>query len=406
MASSISRLSPRRILNGLRWRGRRGVRYVRWLAGRPAAGWHLVAEAREVARHHHVSTLRLLREQAVLYFANDITPHSYYAYRLFDPAIPWEEKRRYLPTLLPTWLRIASLLTPDKYRGIYDNKVVFNRFFGSLGFPVAMPYGVYDPVWGSTTDGQPLRTADDLRRWVRTSGVQEFVFKPVEGMRGSSVLVFASRAADDPEVFLTLSGERYDAARLAEVAAKAAADLRAQNPGANTRSFVLEQRIHQHPRLVSLLGQTLCCVRAVTFVGLDGEPRLLSAVFKAQPNPTGVDHMFRGAIACWVDPATGILGRGRTYASVEYTDVLPSGARLAGFELPLWPQVRELALRAAKVFPWARSMGWDISMTESGPFLVEGNERWDPALAQIPAPQGLFAGEFRKLCEALRRGEQ
>ena len=75
----------------------------------------------------------------------------------------------------------------------------------------------------------------------------------------------------------------------------------------------------------------------------------------------------------------------------------------AGFELPHWTAIKDLALRAAAAFPWARSIGWDIGITDRGPVLIEGNERWSPSLIQMPAPGGLMRGELKALCESLRR---
>lgn len=98
----------------------------------------------------------------------------------------------------PFKVRLWSLLAPERYRCLYDNKLVFNRFFGSLGFPLAKVYGVYDPVHGFTTDGRRLRYVSDLRNWLRASGIREFVFKPVEGTQGHNVLVFSGRGAAIP----------------------------------------------------------------------------------------------------------------------------------------------------------------------------------------------------------------
>jgi hypothetical protein len=68
---------------------------------------------------------------------------------------------------------------------------------------------------------------------------------------------------------LTLDGEVYDAERLVASTREDAA-LRAGNPGADTRSYLIERRIRQHPELTALVGQTLCCIRVQTIVTLGG----------------------------------------------------------------------------------------------------------------------------------------
>jgi hypothetical protein len=129
---------------------------------------------------------------------------------------------------------------------------------------------------------------------------------------------------------------------------RARADARAE-------SFLVEERIRPHPDLAELIGPTLCSVRVVTVVALDGCPRIVGSVYKLQPRPVGVDHLMYGALGCWVDPDTGALGPGRNRAGYEYTSVIPGTDRsFVGYRLPCWNQVKEVVLQAAAVFPWAR----------------------------------------------------
>ena len=107
----------------------------------------------------------------------------------------------------------------------------------------------------------------------------------------------------------------------------------------------------------------------------------------------------------WIDPDTGALGPGRTRTHCDYVTTVPGTDRpLVGYRLPLWPQVKALALDAAAAFPWARAIGWDIAIAERGAVLIEGNERWSPSLLQLPAPHGLMDGELEALYRSLRRG--
>ena len=165
---------------------------------------------------------------------------------------------------------------------------------------------------------------------------------------------------------------------------------------------MIEERLQPHPALAELVGPTLCCVRVVTFIGLGGSPKILGTVYKMQPKPLGVDHLSYGAIGSWVDLESGALGPGRSRHEFGYTTVIPGTDRgFVGFKLPHWPDAIDVALRAAGVFPWARSIGWDIAITDRGPVLVEGNAEWSTSLLQIPAPRGLMTGAFKSLCDTL-----
>lgn len=226
-----------------------------------------------------------------------------------------------------------------------------------------------------------------------------------QGAEGHKILVFTGREVNEPNRIVALNGDVYDADRIV-ASTKEDAVLKAGNPGADTRSYLLEQRIRQHPDLVALVGPTLCCVRVLTIVTLEGEPKIVAAVFKLQPDPVGVDHLMHGGVGAWVDPDSGVLGRGRVRDHLADVSTIPgTNISFLGFQLPYWPEVRDLAYRAAAAFPWARAIGWDIAISEQGPVLVEGNERWATSLVQMPAPHGLMTGEFKTLYETLRRRE-
>jgi putative polysaccharide biosynthesis protein len=373
--------------------GQRGSRGARWLG-------KLVRDVRTATTEDGVNLAGIVRDLLLLNLHNQLGVRAYFQYRLFDPAISLRHKRDYLPDSGWATDRLWSLLNPVPYRLPFRNKLVFNRVFGGQGLPVARALGVYDPGVGHTVEGQDLRNADDLRRWLLQAPGEGFAFKALWGIEGYQVLVLARRSSENPGTFLTLSGERYDAEGLVRFAANVGELERKGIP--EPQAYLIEERIRPHPTLAQLVGPTLCCARVVTFIGLDGAPHILGSVYKIQPEPLGVDHLSYGAIGSWVDPDTGRLSQGRSRQNFGFTSVIPGTDRsFVGFELPHWPEIRQLALKAATVFPWARSIGWDIAISDRGPVLIEGNAEWSTSLIQIPAPRGLMTGEFKALCDSL-----
>jgi hypothetical protein len=372
-------------------------RWARWLA-------KLVRDIRTATAEDGVKLTGIARDLLLLNLHNQLGVRAYFQYRLFDPTIPLWKKKNYLPDSGWATQRLWSLLNPVQYRLPFSNKLVFNRVFGGQGLPVARLLGVYDPAVGHTTEGQDLRNAEDLRRWLPQAPAQGFAFKALWGMEGHQVLVLARRSEDNPGTFLTLSGERYDAEGLVRFAGNVRELERRGVP--ETQAYLVEERVRPHPTLAELVGPTLCCVRVITFIGLDGSPHILGAVYKIQPKPLGLDHMTYGSIGSWVDPRSGKLGQGRTRHEFGYATVIPGTDKtFVGFELPQWPEIREVALKAATVVPWARSIGWDIAISDRGPVLIEGNVEWSTSLLQIPAPHGLLTGEFKSLCDTLAAGQ-
>jgi putative polysaccharide biosynthesis protein len=373
------------------WAGRVGQQLVR--------AWH---DSREVASQNGVSRLRMVQDLVILNATRGLGLSPYFQYRLYDPRLSSRDKRRFLPDTPWANARLWDRFNPKQYRCLYANKLIFNRFFGSFGLPTAKILGVFDPDVGRTAEGARLQTAQDLRSWLPTVAQNGFVFKPAEGVKGQSILVFTGLADRDANSFVTLSGDLYDASRLADFA-RDVDGLRRDRPAANVRSFLIEERIRPHPELLRFIGPTLCTTRIQTIVDMKGTAAIIAAVFKLQPKPIGVDQLIHGAVGCWVDVKTGVLLAGRTRDSLEETTLIPgTDTSFRGFQLPDWADACSLALRAASAFPWSRCIGWDIGLSDRGPVLVEGNEEWSPSLIQLPAPYGLMSGEFEQLYRALR----
>jgi len=374
-----------------------GSQGARWLA-------KLASDVRTARSEDGVRLTGIARALLLLNLHNQLGVRAYFQYRLFDPAIPELRKRDYLPDSGWATQRLWALLNPVQYRLPFRNKLVFNRVFGGQGLPVARALGVYDPVVGHTVEGEDLRNAADLRRWLPRAPADGFVFKALWGIEGYHVLVLAARSEDDPATFLNLAGERYDAEKLVRFAG--ATEVLERKGAPEPEAYLIETRIRPHPALAELVGPTLCCVRVVTFIGLGGAPRILGAVYKIQPEPLGVDHLSYGALGSWVDLESGRLSTGRSRHNFGFTSVIPGTDKaFVGFELPHWPEVKAIALKAATVFPWARSIGWDIAISDRGPILIEGNAEWSTSLLQIPAPHGLMTGEFKALCDTLAAGQ-
>jgi hypothetical protein len=375
------------------WVSKIEKRCARHAAGLKAA-WR---DSAAIAREQGVSRLAILVEALTLAGRGRMAVDTYFHYRLFDRGLTPAAKRRYLSEAPKANNRLWSALTPRAYGCLYNNKLIFHRFFAAAGLPLATLFGVFDAQVGRTEDGRSLRTASDLTALLGRRGNDGFVFKPAEGVRGHLTFVFKGAVPDRPGTYETLDGRCFDAAALVAASHMTTA-LEVQAPDAKVSSFLVEERIRPHPELAEHIGPTLCTARVLTIVARDGSPRLVGAVFKVQPRAVGVDHLLYGAVASWIDPEAGTLGPGRTRTHFDYVTVVPGTARpLVGYRLPLWPEVKQLALDAAAAFPFARAIGWDIAISDRGAILIEGNERWSPSLLQLPAPRGLMDGELEAL---------
>ena len=370
-------------------------------AGRYA--WHTWKHARAAARKHKISTFRIVREQVALKRANGLSVEEYYRYGLDAPAVPWEEKMTYLGAdrIRALW----TVFTPERYQHYFKNKFIFKHFFSSMGFPVAKHYGILDPVYGYTVTGEPFKTPADLAAWMSASDVQDPVFKPMESAEGRMVLVMKGRQKGDPSRFVSASGEKYTPERIFAFISDDA-NLREAYPPTEyarpIRTILVEQRLHQHPALKEVAPHTLCCARLVTVTTLDGRVEIVERAMKLTLSDQGMDNVIQGSVAVAIDMESGVLGAGRLKTDpfqCRRTHFPDSSIKFTGFQLPLWEEAKDLAVRAALAFPHAHSVGWDIAFTENGPFLVEGNASW--GAFQRTCRTGLWQGAYRETVERL-----
>src|SRR5918993_755655 len=194
-----------------------------------------------IAREQRTSRVAMLAEAAALAVRGRMAVDTYFSYRLFDPALTAHAKRRYLSEAPKANEQLWATLTPPKYGCLYDNKIIFHRFFTSA-----------------------------------------------EGVRGHLTFIFTGPVPDRPGTYEMLDGQRYDAAALVAASRRTGA-LEVQAPAANVGAFLVEERIRPHAELAELIGPTLCTARVLTIVARDGSPRIVGAVFKVQPRPVGVD---------------------------------------------------------------------------------------------------------------------
>lgn len=173
------------------------------------------------------------------------------------------------------------------------------------------------------------------------------------------------------------SGETYDEERLLSHLA----DLSRQ------ATYILQERLSNHPELIELSPIGLCTARVVTVRSPSGgAPRILLCAFRIPKSGDIADNFARGGLACPIELDTGVLGiamlKDLHHAHLDLERHPDTGAQITGRVLPCWDDVKALALRAHDCFPQFPSIGWDVAITDRGPVVLEANYNWDSVLAQ------------------------
>ena len=152
---------------------------------------------------------------------------------------------------------------------------------------------------------------------------------------------------------------------------------------------LLQRLISNHEAIRDLTGvETLCTLRLPTCCFPDGEARILPlAKLKVPVNQDAIaDNRALGGIAYLVDTDTGRLAVGGGYDTYEvFTNILTTGKKALGFELPYWRETVELCKAAhSAAFSTFPPVGWDVAITPEGPMLVEMNIQWERPPTLLP----------------------
>ena len=235
-----------------------------------------------------------------------------------------------------------------------------------------------------------LVARDGEVEWIRGRALPDYdlFLKPVDARGGRG----AERWDFTGEKFRNLAGVELDAAEL----------LERISLGSRRTDLLLQPRICNHPDLGPFSNGVLTTVRVLSCLDEVGEPEIIGAVFRmAIGSNRTVDNVHAGGIIAAVDLDSGRLGRASnlgTDARLGWLDAHPdTGCRITGESLPMWADVKQIALRAHRAFCDRTVIGWDVGITIDGPILVEGNYGPDVDMMQRPTGIPLGTGRFGHL---------
>ena len=155
----------------------------------------------------------------------------------------------------------------------------------------------------------------------------------------------------------------------AELLSNAAAFAKLRKPGAGT---ILEEYIVQHAEMAKINPTTVQSVRVNTLIDRDGNVKIIGVRLMAGIRRTSNTH--NGGVQYPVDEKTGRVYAWGIKADGEKILVHPTtGLFMPGFQIPMWPQILEIAGNVALRKPGARRVGWDFAVTPVRPILLEGN---------------------------------
>lgn len=341
----------------------------------------LARQLREASRRHGLSRARMIEEIARLATGPGyVSPSEYFYYRLFDPAMPWKDKTRFVGMRMQPLLHAAC--NNIRWRVLADDKIIFHALMRAAELPVPRTLAVYHAARAVPGEAAVLRNREELGRFLRSVETELFA-KPLDGSHsiGSLAIEGMDRETDSLRT-----------ANVGRIRVPALLDYVQAQGG-----YLFQERLRPHPQIERLFGPALSTVRMLVFLGPSG-PKLASAVCKIPAGGNIADNFWRGNLLGAVHADTGVLARtvrGVGIDQARHESHPDTGRRIVGEALPAWREARTLCLEAATLFPGIRTQAWDVAITDAGPMLVELNFGGDLNLAQLAWGRGLLDDAYR-----------
>ena len=316
-------------------------------------------------RNGQLSPLRQLAEAAALFILRGVGPGYYQTAGFWRRDMDWRSKTGHLSA--KEYQAVLGRLNRAPYRKLSQHKVSEKALLRLFDVPSSEYLGVYSPLDGSDAQGRPLRSQEDLSRFLSEFPEgSRLCLKPLEGWAGGGVeLATVTHRNAVPHLTLTSTGETCDVEAFCR-------DTIAPVHG---NRAVIERYLEQHPEMARFNPSSVNTLRYWVLRRAAAPPEVILGYLRIGREGSVVDNQSSGGIVAPVDLKTGRLS--------EAIDGLPSrrcfpahpdhGARIEGQVIPFFEASLELAARCLLPFFPLRFAGVDIAVTDHGPCVIELN---------------------------------
>lgn len=359
----------------------------------------VVHEAFNPEKGEHVkSRLRQLFELILFKLCRMYSPNEYYLYRFNHAEMTFERMLKFMSARdLDRYWRPA--MNNPAWAPLLENKWFSHLHFSRLGLPTTQVIGYFNHVNGTTTDGRPLTSKEEVLAMLRQDRPESLVIKPVAGRGAQSISVFRTlNIKKDDIIGTTPGGIEKSLSQLLSDKEALAVSFPAQGTPYFYSGWLLEKAIEPHPFFYEICPYSVPSMRVITFVKSPGQAEVHFSSIRLGRKGVDVSNAFSAAIIASIDSASGTLGPGIVkpeFGFAQYNTHPDSGVPFAGKTIPMWDKVLSLCKQAALATPGHRSVGWDIALTPDGPIIMEGNQRWSISPSQSRMEGGFLTAQRR-----------
>lgn len=259
------------------------------------------------------------------------------------------------------WSKSTYILVHDKY--------LFHCLCDHHGLPVPKLYGI-------CSRASLMNSRLFLKNVMQENNLNRLVLKPVWGLKGANIHFVSGNDLD------TLSEQ-----------------IEKDETDDENSDYILQEVIHQHPKLDAINPFSVNSVRIITLLSRDNTVEFIAAMLRTSSTSFPVDNFSAGGIVVGIDIETGRLKK-EGFTRPPFGKVLTSHpvtqTEFSSFQIPYWEELKRIAAEGQRVFRYIKSIGWDFAVTPNGPVIIEGNQEWGTAGIQA-ANGGLLTRRNREL---------
>lgn len=292
------------------------------------------------------------------------TPSEYYDYGMFRPAV-WKQVTE---TFLPendnlSFSTSLSGAAYQEFEPLFLDKLKFEKWARSMGFPVAETLAVYAAE--QPEDGFDwLSSKAEVESFLRDASNYPLFGKPIASSHSFGAVSMKSLAEDGQSILLgngvTVSVEDIIAPIISDWA----------------DGYLLQRHMFNHPALKPHFGQATATSRIITLWAETGPEVLFFS--QRLPSATAMhDNQSRNHRGHTnVNPATGVV---ESISVVHRGAMKPRrhwnnpDAEFVGMEIPFHKETVSLCQNVHRHFPTLAMIGFDIAITADGPIISEAN---------------------------------
>ena len=144
--------------------------------------------------------------------------------------------------------------------------------------------------------------------------------------------------------------------------------------------ILVEEVATQLPELSKLHASSINTIRVVTL-----RQRVVIAFLRIGNNNNVVDNFNHQGVVAPINISTGIIDFLAVDKAGNKFEKHPlTNEQIIWFKIPKWDRIKTFCEDVAKVVPEVGYVGWDVSINENGPYLIEANNIPGHDLYQLP----------------------